>query len=268
MQVVSASKLRRVKEQAEDLNVYSAVLIEIMRNISLKGNVGELSAGDRKFFSKNLYDLPNLLVIMTSERGLCGGFNSSILKTVKADLANLDAEGKDYKILVVGKKGYDVLKSKYADKIEKLYHIGRDNSECIAKQVKDKIISMVEDGEVGPCNFYYSKFKNAMTQIVTNKQVLPAEKLAADEGGSTISNYDYEGECLVHEVIGQYINGLVNYGLLQSRASEEGARMTAMDSATRNANELIDKLTLKLNRSRQSIITTELIEIIAGAEAI
>ena len=267
MHVVSAAKLKKVKEQAENLNEYSSVLGNIMHDISTGGNLMDLPANDRKFFSKALKEMTHLLVVMTSERGLCGGFNSSVIKRVKKDIKKLQKEGRQVKLLVIGKKGSDALKGRYAKIIEAYYHNTKGNIECISREVKNKIIGLVENEEVGACYMYYNKFKNAMTQILTKERILPA-KSTGDAKTSTVSEYEYEGDRLVHDVINLYISGEINYGLLQSRASEEGARMTAMDSATRNADELIDKLTLKLNRSRQAMITTELTEIISGAEAV
>lgn len=266
MHVVSASKLKKVKEQAENMNEYSTVLGDIMYDISTGGNLMELPACDRKFFSKKLKEMSHLLVVMTSERGLCGAFNSSVIRKVKRDIRKLQKEEKKVKLLVVGKKGKDALRGKYAKMIEAYYHNTKGNTECISREVKNKVIEMVENEEVGACYMYYNRFKNAMTQIVTKAQILPAK--STNNKKSTVSEYEYEGDGLVHDVINLYISGQVNYGLLQSKASEEGARMTAMDNATRNAGELIDKLTLKLNRSRQAIITTELTEIISGAEAL
>lgn len=266
MQVVAASKLKRVKEQAEDLNDYSRVLECIMYNISKNINNLDLCDADRRFFSNKLMDLPHLLVVMTSERGLCGGFNSSVIKRLKKDIEELKAAGKQVKLIIVGKKGNDVLKRVYKDLILSYYNISKNNSECVAVQIKEQIVSLIEERKIGACYVYYNKFKNAITQIMTKEQVLPVEnpKQVEDDGLEP----EYEGEGLIREVIDLYINGLLNYALLQSKASEEAARMTAMDNATRNAGELIDKLTLKLNRSRQAIITTELTEIISGAEAL
>ncbi|MDA9163598.1 ATP synthase F1 subunit gamma [Rickettsiaceae bacterium] len=267
MHVVSAAKLKKVKDQAENFNEYSSVLADIMHDISTGGNLVDLKPCDRMFFSKTLKDMPHLLVIMTSERGLCGGFNSAVIRKAKRDISKLRKENKEVKLLVIGKKGRDALKGKYSDIIVEYYHNTKNNVECIAREVKNKIIEMVEQEEIGACYMYYNRFKNAMTQIMTKEQILPA-KHSGDRKNSTVSEYEYEGDGLVHSVIDLYINGEINYGLLQSKASEEGARMTAMDNATRNAGELIDKLTLKLNRSRQAIITTELTEIISGAEAL
>lgn len=267
MHVVSAAKLKKVKEQAEKLNLYSEVLGDIMYDISTGGNLMDLPAKDRMFFDKKLEEKPYLLVVMTSERGLCGGFNSGIIKKVKKDISEFQKEGKEIKLLVVGKKGRDGLRGKYTKLIEEYYPNPKGNATCMSRQVKNKMIKMIERGEAGVCYMYYNEFKNAMTQVMSRREILPANHTANAEE-STVSEYEYEGENLVHKVINLYMSGQINYGLLQNKASEEGARMTAMDNATRNAGELIEKLTLKLNRSRQAIITTELTEIISGAEAV
>lgn len=267
MQLVSAAKLKRVKERAEDLNDYSSVLSSIMYDIATCGNLKDLPQNDRKFFSDTLKDLPYLLVVITSERGLCGGFNSTVVKRVKIDIHKLQSEGKSVKLIVIGRKGNDALKSHYSDIIVANYNIQKENSECVSWQVRDKIIDMIEHEECGTTFLYYNKFKNAITNIFTQQQIIPAQPVA-EEKKRAVSEYEYEGESLVHQVIGLHIGGQINYGLLQSKAGEEGARMTAMDNATRNAGELMQKLTLKLNRSRQAMITTELTEIISGAEAL
>lgn len=264
MQVIAASKLKKIKDQAENLNDYSEVLKNIMIAISNSGKLIDLPESNKRFFFKD-FDLPYLLVVMTSERGLCGGFNSAVIKKVKSDLSEFTAKGKGVKLLIVGKKGYDAFKNKYLELIESYYNISRDSYEAVAIQLRDKIISMVEKEEIGACYMYYNWFKNAMAQVITREQVLPISN-----GNQTQLNFDYEyeGAGLIHDIINLYIGGQINYGLLQNKASEEGARVTAMDNATRNAGELIQSLTLKLNRSRQAIITTELTEIISGAEAL
>ena len=268
MHVVSAAKLKKIKEQAENFNEYSVVLGDIMNDISTSVNLMDLPPNDRKFFNKDLKNMAHLLVVITSERGLCGGFNSSVIRQVKNDIKILQKEGKLIRLLVIGKKGRDALKDQYSDIIAGYYHHNiKNNVECLAREVKDKIIEMVEGEEVGACYMYYNRFKNAMTQILNKECILPA-KSAENAEISAVSECEYEGSNLIHDVINFYISGEINYGLLQSKASEEGARMTAMDNATRNAGELVDKLTLKLNRSRQAMITTELTEIISGAEAV
>ncbi len=266
MHVVAASKLKKVKEQAANMNEYSTVLGEIMHDIGTGGNLMELPVYERKFFSNKLKEMPRLLVVMTSERGLCGAFNSAIIRKVKKDIQKLQKEGRAVKLLIVGKKGKDALRGEYAKIIEAYYYNIKGNTEAVSRKVKNKIIEMVENKQAGACYMYYNRFQNVMTQIVTKVQILPAK--STNNKKSAVFEYEYEGDGLVYDVINLYISGQVNYGLVQNKASEEGARMTAMDNATRNAGELIDKLTLKLNRSRQAIITTELTEIISGAEAL
>lgn len=265
MQLVSAAKLKRIKERAEVLDEYSSALGDIMYNISLDNNLTELPLEDQKFFSQTLKDMPHLLIIMTSERGLCGSFNSNLLKRAKLEIEKLESLGKIVKLLIIGKKGLDSLKNDFEEKILGYYHVSHGNYEQLASKIKNKIIELVETEQIGACYMYYNKFKNALTQIVTEEQILPAH---VSSDNKVDMEFEYEGMGLVHKVINLYIGGQINYGLLQNRASEEGARMTAMDNATRNAGELIEKLTLQLNRSRQAMITTELTEIISGAESV
>ena len=266
MQVVSAAKLRKVKDQAEDLNDYSGVLAEIMHDITTHLNQLELDSRELKFFKENLTGLPHLLVVMTSERGLCGSFNSQIIRAVKRDIATLRAQDIKVRLLVIGKKGYDALKGEYADLIEEYYHVAKEKSLPIVLQVKERIVGLVNEEKIGSCYLYYNEFQNALTQVMTKLQVLPAPQQTADS--TELSSYEYEGSYFVDVLINLYITGVIKYGFLQNKASEEAARMTAMDNATRNAGELMNDLTLVLNRSRQAMITTELTEIISGAEAL
>jgi F-type H+-transporting ATPase subunit gamma len=266
MHVVSAAKLKKIKDQASNLNEYSAVLADIINDISSGKNLFKMEMNDRKFFNKDLEKMPHLFIVMTSERGLCGAFNSTIIRAVKKDIAKLQKENHDVRLLVIGNKGKDALKANYSDIIEGYYH-NNVSVECLSRQIKNKIIDLVKMEKVGACYMYFNRFKNAMTQILTKEQLLPAKSIS-ENNDKIVSEYEYEGENLVHELINLYITGEINYGLLQNKASEEGARMTAMDNATKNAGELVNKLTLKLNRSRQAAITTELTEIISGAEAV
>ncbi len=265
MQVVAAAKLKKVKEQAENLNDFCEVLGEVLYDISTSGNLMNLSESDRRFFEIDVEAKPALILVITSERGLCGSFNSSIIKKVKHDVRRLEKEGKDFKLIIIGKKGLDALKNEFGSKILAHYFLDKNKYEYLAREVRDKLFELVESRSIGSCSMYYNKFKNAMVQIPTNEQILPAK--SHKETANYVSS-EYEGADLVRNVISMYIGGQINYGILQSRASEEGARMTAMDNATRNAKDLVDKLTIKLNRSRQAMITTELIEIISGAEAL
>jgi F-type H+-transporting ATPase subunit gamma len=245
MNVVSAAKLKKVKEQAEKLNNYSPVLADIMYDISVNRDLGELPENDRKFFSCKVKNTATLLVLMTSERGLCGSFNFSLIRKIKTDIATLENNGRQVKLLIIGKKGRDALKAKYSHMIAGYYHVEAGNYEYVSRAVQDKIISMVEQGEAGACYMYYNKFKNAITQLLTVKQVLPVKSDKDLDDSKYLSKYEYEGAGLVHNLINLYIHGEINYGMLQSRTSVEGARMTAMVNASINAVELIDKLTLK-----------------------
>ena len=265
MHIVSAAKLKKIKDRASCLNDFSHILSNIMRHIITDSNLSNISDENLCFFSKDLMNLPHLLVVMTSERGLCGSFNSTIIKQVKADLIRYKKEQKSVKLIIIGKKGIDTLKHKYPSLIDTTYNIQNANYECVSNQVKNRIIELVQKKQVGSCFMYYNRFKNAITQVFEKEQILPAKLY---EENNTDDVFEFEGENLVHNIINLYIQGELSYGLLQNRAGEEGARMTAMDNSTKNATELIDKLSIKLNRSRQAIITTELTEIVSGAEAL
>jgi len=264
MQIVSATKLAKIKNQINDSGYYIDTLRNMMSDLVSENNLQDLSSDEQKFFSKELLARPALLVVITSERGLCGAFNLSVIKQVKSDIRNLENENKDIKLIIVGKKGYDALKNQYSHYINSYFNLSKSHDDSLLLQVKEKIMQLIENSEAGMCRVYFNKFKNAMTQILIKQQMLPVER----DTTSNITTYEYEGEGLVFNMINLYISGQLNYALLQSRASEEGARMTAMDNATNNAKEIINKLTLKLNRTRQAIITKELTEIISGAESI
>ena len=265
MQLVSASKMAKIKSQIANSNFYIEAISKMMSAI-LSIDMYELSIEEQKFFN-TVPNKANLLIVMTSQRGLCGTFNYSIIKQVKNDIKELENKGEQIKLIIIGKKGYEALKRQYVNYIDSYFELPKIHDENLMLQVKQKIMSAVENLEVSNCVIYFNKFKNAMTQIMTKQQVLPVEKYQDD---SVVENnhYEYEGENLISNLINLYVNSQINYALLQSRASEEGARMTAMENATNNANDLISKLVLKLNRSRQAIITTELIEIIAGSEVV
>ncbi|CEO16633.1 ATP synthase gamma chain [Rickettsia monacensis] len=265
MQLVSASKMAKIKSQIANSNFYIEAISKMMSAI-LSIDMYELSIEEQKFFN-TVPNKANLLIVMTSQRGLCGTFNYSIIKQVKNDIKELENKGEQIKLIIIGKKGYEALKRHYVNYIDSYFELPKIHDENLMLQVKQKIMSAVENLEVSNCVIYFNKFKNAMTQIMTKQQVLPVEKYQ-DDSAVENDHYEYEGENLISNLINLYVNSQINYALLQSRASEEGARMTAMENATNNANDLISKLVLKLNRSRQAIITTELIEIIAGSEAV
>ena len=266
MQLVSASKLKKVKDKASNFVEYSNILRGIMHDVSTNISLTDLPDRYRAFFNTDSSKKDHLLIIMTSERGLCGGFNTSILRKVKQDIKELRSAGKKVRLLVVGQKGISVLKVQYSEIIEDCYHDAKGQVESLSGVIKNKIMELFESGQAGECSIYYNHFKNAMSQIPTRREIIPAkfEEREVSENNAL----EYEGSKVVEEILHLYISGEISNALLQSKASEEGARMSAMDNATRNAGDLVNKLTLKLNRSRQAIITTELIEIIAGAEAV
>jgi F-type H+-transporting ATPase subunit gamma len=265
MQLVSSSKFRKIKPKLTDSAPYINTLRHIIEDIASSDNLHSLSQEELKFFSDDVISKPDLLVVVTSERGLCGGFNASIIRKVKADIADLEASGSTVKLMIIGKKGYDALKGKYSEYINGYYRILGENFENFVNRIKQKIVDMVENDEIDSCYLYFNKFKNAMMQSVVREKLLPIA-FPAKTPKNPIT-YEYEGNSLVFKLINLYIKGEINFILLNSRASEEGARMTAMDNATKNAKEIIKKLTLQLNRSRQATITRELTEIIAGSES-
>lgn len=272
MQIVSATKFTKAKNQVKDSEDYIGILQGIMSSVAFGNNLQDLPIEQKKFFSEGLLDQGDLninksylLIVVTSERGLCGAFNFLLSKQVKSDIANLENAGKQVRLIIIGKKGYDAFKGQYSHYIDNYYEFPKAHNN-LSFQVKEKLMEMVEDSRISNCQIYFNNCKNAMIQIPTKKQILPIEKqLCSNE---KYLSYEYEGEGLILHMIHLYVSAQINYALLQNRASEEGARMTAMDNATKNAKELINKLTLKLNRSRQDLITKDLIEIIAGAEAV
>ncbi len=276
MQMVAASKLRRAQEAAEAARPYADRLGAVLASLAASAE-GQDSA-PRLMVGTGADDV-HLVVVCTADRGLCGGFNSSIVRAAKKHLSELQATGKQFKIICVGRKSREQLKREYRDSIIETFELGnaRTISFDEAGPVAKKILEMFEAGEFDVCTLLYSHFKSVMTQIVTSRSLVPAEISEAEDGldGEAAESfggavYDYEpGEAeILEELLPLNLSVQVLRALLENAASEQGARMAAMDSATRNAGEMIDGLTLAYNRSRQAQITRELIEIISGAEAI
>ncbi len=269
MQMVAAAKLRRAQMAAEEARPYSERMAKVMANISAamegREGVSALMAGTGS-------DQCHLLVVATAERGLCGGFNSSIAKMAKEKARQLISEGKQVKLFMVGKKGVDALRMEYSDlMVEKVdfrdvKRIEFANAEGIGK----RILEMFDNGEFDVCTLFYSEFVNVMTQVPTAQQLIPAVPSSENEedGGDVFYEYEPDEEEILNELLPRNISVQVFRALLENGASEQGARMSAMDNATRNAGEMIDSLTLSYNRQRQAQITKELIEIISGAEAL
>jgi F-type H+-transporting ATPase subunit gamma len=214
----------------------------------------------------------HLLVVMTAERGLCGGFNSSIVRLARQRIESLKAEGKTVKILTVGKKGREQLKREHSDlfvghvDLSEVKRVGYAN----AAEIATDLIERFEAGEFDVCTIFFNRFKSVISQIPTATQVIPADFEAPEEGAEATTLYDYEPseEGVLADLLPRGIATQIFTALLENGASEQGARMSAMDNATRNAGDMIEKLTIEYNRSRQAVITNELIEIISGAEAL
>ena len=217
-------------------------------------------------------DQTHLLVVMTAERGLCGGFNSSIARLAKARIAELTAQGKTVKVLTVGKKGREQLRRDYANllighvDLSEVKRVGYENAAAIAKDV----MARFDAGEFDVATIFYNRFQSVISQIPTAQQIIPAvfEDAAEDVGAETPYDYEPSEEAILSDLLPIGVTTQIFTALLENGASEQGARMSAMDNATRNAGDMIDKLTIEFNRSRQAVITNELIEIISGAEAL
>jgi F-type H+-transporting ATPase subunit gamma len=268
MKMVAASKLKRAQEQAEAARPYA----ERMERM-LAGVAGAMPAGvpGPRLMSGTGADQVHLLVPLTSDRGLCGGFNSNITRETRKRLRSLQGEGKQVKLFCIGRKGRDNLKRDFSGQIvDSMMDIGRRRVGFDeANMVADRILEMFENDEFDVCTIVYNRFRSAISQIVTPQQVIPVALPAAAEATGR-SGYEFEPneEQILAELLPRNLAVQVYRALLESAASEQGARMTAMDNATRNAGDMIDSLTLQYNRSRQAAITKELIEIISGAEAL
>lgn len=271
MKMVAAAKLRRAQESAESSRPYSDTMNDVISSISKK--VVSTST-ERNLLTGTGDDQTQLLILFTSERGLCGGFNSSITKLMREKIEDLQSSNKTVKIICIGKKGYDILKRKYSDLIVDVIDMKAVKSVSYqdAKDISQKIIKMYFDNEFDVCSIFYNKFKSVIDQTPTQQKILPIETEISDDIEENISTsmLDFEpGEAeILEELLPLNFAVQIFKALLESAASEQGARMSAMDNASRNASDMIDKLTLFYNRSRQAVITKELIEIISGAEAV
>ncbi|MDD7909762.1 MULTISPECIES: F0F1 ATP synthase subunit gamma [Pseudovibrio] len=270
MQMVAAAKLRRAQESAEASRPYAermgAVLSNLASGVQGRDDAPKLMAGTGK-------EQVHLLLVCTAERGLCGGFNSSIAKLAREHAKKLIAEGKTVKIVTVGKKGFDALKRDLGQHIiEKIELTDKNVEYSSVKQIADKILTMYDEEKFDVCTLFYSKFRSVISQIPTATQIIPATFDAEDDQAAAGENalYDYEPDEqeILETLLPRNISVQIYSAILENAASEQGARMSAMDNATRNAGEMINKLTLSYNRQRQAQITKELIEIISGAEAL
>ena len=269
MQMVAAAKLRRAQEAAEAARPYSERMASVMANIS-----GAVSGDDApRLMAGTGKDDVHLLVVCTAERGLCGGFNTQIARFARLHAKELQSQGKEVKILCVGKKGFDQLKREFdgmiIDRVDlrEVKNIGFANAEDIA----NRISTLFNAGEFDICTLFYSEFKSVISQVPTAQQLIPAKIEASEEDAQgSDAAYDYEPDAneILEDIIPRNIKVQILRALLENVAGEMGAKMSAMDNATRNAGDMIDKLTMSYNRQRQAQITKELIEIISGAEAL
>jgi F-type H+-transporting ATPase subunit gamma len=272
MKMVAAAKLRRAQEQAEAARPYAERMDRMLGSLAAAA-VGRPGAPAMLAGTGN--DDVHLLIVATADRGLCGGFNSSIVRASRARIRTLRDQGKTVKILCVGKKGNDQLRREFRDSIiDVIVDIGRPSLTFVdAEDVAGKVTRMYEAGEFDVCTIVYNRFKSAMTQVVTQQQLIPFAPPEAEEGepataADALYEYEPEESEILDALLPRNISVQIYRALLENAASEQGARMTAMDNATRNAGEMIDNLTVQYNRARQAAITKELIEIISGAEAL
>jgi len=269
MKMVASAKLRKAQENAEKGRPFSEKMNNIILNLSNaitdKDSAPKLLVGTGK---TNVH----LCVVITADRGLCGGFNTNICRKAKSYFENILKEGKTLKIFTVGSKGHDQLKRAYGQYIiEKInYKNVKKLTYKEAKDVAEKIIKLFNDSQFDVCAIFYNKFKNIITQTPQAQQIIPIESPTKVEEKKSESFYEFEPEEdeILNDLLPRNISTQIFKAFLENAASEQGSRMTAMDSATRNAGDLVDKLTIKYNRSRQAAITKELIEIISGAESL
>ncbi len=268
MKMVAAAKLRKAQERAEKGRPYSQkmqnIILNLTKSINDTSNAPKLLVGTGN-------DQTHLCVVLTADRGLCGGFNSNICKLAKTNFKKIIKEGKNLKIITVGSKGLDQIKRDYGKYIIKKYsfkekkQISYDEAEIVGNE----IINLFNQNKFDKCILFFNNFKNVITQVPQAQQIIPAENKISQVSDNNFS-YEFEPDEdeILEDLLPKNISTQVFKALLENAASEQGSRMTAMDNATRNAGDLVDKLTINYNRSRQASITKELIEIISGAESL
>jgi F-type H+-transporting ATPase subunit gamma len=269
MQMVAAAKLRRAQDAAEAARPYAEKMEAVMGGLAK--SVGNSEGAPRLLAGTGKSDV-HLLVVMTAERGLCGGFNSSIVRKARSHAETLRAQGKTVKILTVGKKGREQLKRDHADKF--VGHVDLSDVKRLgyadAARIATDVLGRFDAGEFDVATIFFNRFQSVISQVPTATQIIPAQFDAVEDAGDSGSVYDYEPseEAVLEDLLPRGVATQIFTALLENAASEQGARMSAMDNATRNAGDMIERLTIEYNRSRQAVITNELIEIISGAEAL
>ncbi len=269
MKMVAAAKLRKAQENAEKSRPYSQkmqnIILNLTKSINDPENAPKLLVGTGK-------DKTYLCVLLTADRGLCGGFNSNICKLAKKNFKKIISEEKNLKIITVGSKGLDQIKREYGNYVIKKFSF-KENKNISFKEaeiVGNEIISLFNNDEFDKCILFYNNFKNVITQIPQAQQIIPAKNNASNVKVNKSQSYEFEPDEdeILEDLLPKNVSTQVFRAFLENAASEQGSRMTAMDNATRNAGDLVDKLTINYNRSRQASITKELIEIISGAESL
>ena len=267
MQMVAAAKLRRAQESAESARPYADQMGAVMSNLA--SGVGNSESAPKMLSGTGKSDT-HLLIIATAERGLCGGFNSSIVRLARNHIMELQSAGKSIKIITVGKKGREQIKREFSDlmidhvDLSEVKRLGYGN----AKAISEAVLARFNSEEFDICTIFYNEFKSVISQIPTALQLIPAVFESSAENENLFYEYEPDESEILAELLPRAMAIQIFTALLENGASEQGARMSAMDNATRNAGDMIDKLTIEYNRSRQAVITNELIEIISGAEAL
>jgi F-type H+-transporting ATPase subunit gamma len=278
MQMVAAAKLRRAQEAAEAARPYAGRMEQVIMNLTtaLEGR-----AGAPKLVAGTGSDDVHLLIVATSERGLCGGFNGNIAKLARQKAMQLLSDGKQVKMICIGRKGFEALTRQFDDQIIDTITLTGDRHADFptAKAIARQVLTMFDAGEFDVCTLFYSKFRSVISQEPTGQQIIPAKFAVAEVADETplgqkkdgpLAAYEFESDEseILEEILPRNLAVQILSAILENAASEQGARMSAMDNATRNAGDMIDRLTLQFNRARQAMITKELIEIISGAEAL
>ena len=267
-QMVAAAKLRKAQAAAESTRPYAARLAEVMGSLASKITVSENSP---RLLAGTGSDQVHLLVVANSDKGLAGAFNANIVKAARIKARELEAQGKTVLFYLIGRKGRAVIKREYPKQIAHMFDTTdvRDPGFNEAERIADELVAMYENGKFDVAHLFYSKFRSALVQEPTSQQIIPVPApTAAAVSADAVTEYEPDEEDILAALLPRYLKTQIFGALLENAASEQGASMTAMDNATRNAGELINKLTIQYNRSRQAAITTELVEIIAGAEAL
>ncbi|WP_297617864.1 F0F1 ATP synthase subunit gamma [uncultured Roseicyclus sp.] len=269
MQMVAAAKLRRAQEAAEMARPYAERMQTVMSGLAQ--SVGNSDGAPRLLAGTGRSDV-HLLVVMTSERGLCGGFNSTIVRLARNRAEALTRQGKTVKILTVGKKGREQLRRDQSDRF--IGHVDLSDVKRLgyaeAARIATDVLGLFDAGEFDVATIFFNRFQSVISQVPTATQIIPAQFDAPDGAAEVGAQYDYEPseEAVLEDLLPRGVATQIFTALLENAASEQGARMSAMDNATRNAGDMIERLTIEYNRSRQAVITNELIEIISGAEAL